>query len=103
MIEFQQTAAAIYLAAGIFSLLGLALPAPWLGLLGVRLLALGAGVQGIAFASPEAETQLKGLISTDSKVFLLSSTGYIAESTRSIDTVIRVSSNGVSYLDWKER
>jgi ABC-type transport system involved in cytochrome c biogenesis permease subunit len=51
MIEFQQTAAAIYLAAGIFSLLGLALPAPWLGLLGVRLLALGAGVQGIAFAS----------------------------------------------------
>jgi hypothetical protein len=59
--------------------------------------------KGIAFASPEAETQLKGLISTDSKVFLLSSTGYIAESTRTIDTVIRVSSNGVSYLDWKER
>jgi type II secretory pathway component PulK len=59
--------------------------------------------KGIAFASPEAETQLKGLISTDSKVFLLSSTGYVNESTRTIDTVIRVSSNGVSYLAWKER
>jgi len=59
--------------------------------------------KGIAFVSPEAEQQLKGLLSTDSKVFLLSSTGYVNESTRTIDTVIRVSSNGVSYLDWKER
>ncbi len=51
MIEFQQTAAAIYLAAGIFALLGLALPAPRLGLAGVRLLVLGALIQAAAFAS----------------------------------------------------
>jgi len=59
--------------------------------------------KGIVFVSPEAEQQLKGLLSTDSKVFRLTSTGYVNESTRAIDTVIRVSSNGVSYLEWKER
>ena len=64
MIEFQQTAAAIYLAAGIFSLLGLALPAPWLGRLGVRLLALGAGVEPkrgwLESASSAGVTLLRG-------------------------------------------
>jgi general secretion pathway protein K len=59
--------------------------------------------KGVAFVSPEAEQSLKGLLSTKSRVFLLSSTGYVNESTRTINTVIRVSSNGVSYLDWKER
>jgi hypothetical protein len=59
--------------------------------------------KGIAFTTPEAEQQLKGLLSTDSKVFRLTSTGYVNDSTRTIDTVVRVSSNGVSYLEWKER
>jgi type II secretory pathway component PulK len=59
--------------------------------------------KGIAFTTPEAEQQLKSLLSTDSKVFRLTSTGYVNDSTRTIDTVVRVSSNGVSYLEWKER
>lgn len=51
MHEFQQIAAALYLAAGVGALLGLVLPAPRM-LIGARLgLALGAVVQGIAFAT----------------------------------------------------
>ena len=59
--------------------------------------------KNIAFISPEAENQLKSQVSTDSRVFRLTSTGYINESTRTVDAVIRVNSNGVSYLEWKER
>ena len=59
--------------------------------------------KNIAFISPDAENQLKSQISTDSRVFRLTSTGYINESTRTVDAVIRVNSNGVSYLEWKER
>jgi ABC-type uncharacterized transport system permease subunit len=49
--EFQQIAAALYLAAGVGALLGLVLPAPRM-LLGARLgLALGAVFQTVAFAT----------------------------------------------------
>lgn len=51
MYEFQQIAAALYLAAGVGALLGLVLPAPRM-LLGARLgLALGAVCQTVAFAT----------------------------------------------------
>jgi len=49
--EFQQTAAALYLAAGVGALLGLVLPAPRI-LVGARIgLALGAVAQAAAFAT----------------------------------------------------
>ena len=51
MYEFQQIAAALYLAAGVGALLGLVLPAPRM-LIGARFgLALGAGFQAAAFAT----------------------------------------------------
>ena len=51
MIEFEQMAAALYLAAGLAALLGLALPAPRI-LRGARWgLALGALAQALAFAT----------------------------------------------------
>jgi ABC-type transport system involved in cytochrome c biogenesis permease subunit len=51
LIAFQQTAAAIYLAAGIGALLGVALPAPRIVRGAVWGLAAGALVQGLAFAT----------------------------------------------------
>ncbi len=46
--------------------------------------------------------RLKSIISTDSKVFRLKSTGYVNESTYTTLAVIRVNNNGVRYLLWKE-
>jgi type II secretory pathway component PulK len=46
--------------------------------------------------------RLKTIISTDSKVFRLSSTGYVNESTYNTVAVVRVNNNGVRYLLWKE-
>jgi len=51
MTEFQQAAAAIYLAAGILALLGLALPAPRLARIAVWGVGLGALIHGAAFAT----------------------------------------------------
>jgi ABC-type transport system involved in cytochrome c biogenesis permease subunit len=51
MTEFQQAAAAIYLAAGLLALLGLVLPAPRLTVAGVWGVGLGALIQGAAFAT----------------------------------------------------
>jgi ABC-type transport system involved in cytochrome c biogenesis permease subunit len=51
MTEFQQAAAAIYLAAGISALLGLALPAPRLTRASVWGVGLGALIHGAAFAT----------------------------------------------------
>jgi len=46
--------------------------------------------------------RLNSIISTDSKVFRLTSTGYVNDSTYSNVVVVRVNSNGVRYLLWKE-
>ena len=46
--------------------------------------------------------RLKTIISTDSKVFRLSSTGYVNESTYNTVAVVRVNNNGVRYLLWKD-
>jgi len=46
--------------------------------------------------------RLKTIISTDSKVFRLNSTGYVNESTYDTVAVVRVNNNGVRYLLWKE-
>ena len=46
--------------------------------------------------------RLKSVISTDSKVFRLSSTGYVHESTYNAVAVLRINNNGVRYLLWKD-
>jgi ABC-type uncharacterized transport system permease subunit len=51
LIEFQQIAAALYLAAGVGALLGVALPAPRVSRGAMLGLALGAVMQGLAFAT----------------------------------------------------
>lgn len=51
MVEFQQIAAAIYLAAGVGALLGMSLPSNRMSRGAVWGLALGAGVHAIAFAT----------------------------------------------------
>jgi len=51
MIELQQTAAAIYLAAGVGALIGIALPSERASRGAVWGLALGAAVQGLALAT----------------------------------------------------
>ena len=51
MVEFHQLAAAIYLAAGIGALVGVVLPAPRMNRGAAWGLAIGASVQGIAFAT----------------------------------------------------
>lgn len=51
MIEFQQLAAALYLAAGVGGLLGLTLPAPGIARGAVWGLALGVAAQAVSFAT----------------------------------------------------
>jgi general secretion pathway protein K len=46
--------------------------------------------------------RLNSIVSTDSKVFRLTSTGYVNDSTYNTVAVVRVNSNGVRYLLWKE-
>ncbi|MEE2829009.1 MAG: hypothetical protein VX498_07470 [Myxococcota bacterium] len=58
--------------------------------------------KGVAFTDAETENQLKGLLATDSRVFRLRATGYVNDSTRTIDATVRVSSRGVQYLEWRE-
>ena len=80
MIEIQQAAAAIYLAAGIGALLAVVLPSPRMSRGAVWGLALGAILQSVAFATlhrldpPPALTDLRvvlGLVSWMSVVVLL--------------------------------
>jgi ABC-type transport system involved in cytochrome c biogenesis permease subunit len=69
LIELHQIAAALYLAAGIGSLLGLVLPAPRMSRGGAWGLAIGAVVHGFAFATlhtlepPPPLTDLSSVIS----------------------------------------
>ncbi len=57
----------------------------------------------VVFLSPEAENQLKALVRTDSRFFRLQATGYVNDSTRTIDAIVRINKSGVQYLEWKER
>lgn len=59
----------------------------------------GAGIPLI----PELESTLKGLVATDSRIFRLSATGYVNDSTSTIEAVMRVRRNSVRYLDYAER
>lgn len=52
---------------------------------------------------PEAEQALKGLITTKSRVFRLTATGYIGDSTATIEQVVRVNTSSVRTLEWRER
>jgi len=59
--------------------------------------------QGVVFVNDAAETQLKGLIETKSKVFTLTSTGYVGESTSTVEAIVRITKSRVRYLEWRER
>jgi type II secretory pathway component PulK len=58
--------------------------------------------KGIVF-DPAAEQALKGLVTTKSRVFRLTATGYVNESTSTIETTIRVNSSSIRTLEWRER
>ena len=52
---------------------------------------------------PEARTALKAIVTTKSKVFRLTATGYVNDSTATIEQVIRVTKSRVRVLEWRER
>lgn len=51
---------------------------------------------------PGGDKQLEGMVATDSKRFRINSTGYVNDSVRTIDTIVRVNKSRVRYLQWKE-
>ena len=57
--------------------------------------------KGLTF-SPESEKAMKPLLTTSSRVFRLEATGYVNDSTSTIEAIVRVNSSGTRYLDWKE-
>ena len=58
---------------------------------------------GLVFTDPAARQALKGLVTTKSKVFRLTATGYVNDSTATIEQVIRVTKSRVRVLEWRER
>jgi general secretion pathway protein K len=59
--------------------------------------------QGVVFLNDAAESTLKGLLTTKSKVFTLTSTGYVNDSTSTVEAVVRITRSRVRYLEWRER
>ncbi len=57
---------------------------------------------GIALV-PGLESTFRSLIATDSRIFRLTATGYVNDSTSTIESVLRVRRNSVRYLDYRER
>ncbi len=51
---------------------------------------------------PGGERLLDGMIAVDSKRFRVRSTGYVNDSVRTIETIVRVNKSRVRYLQWKE-
>ena len=51
---------------------------------------------------PGGEAALTGMVAVDSKRFRVRSTGYINDSVRTIDTIVRVNKSRVRFLQWKE-
>jgi general secretion pathway protein K len=58
--------------------------------------------QGIALR-PELEATFRDSITTDSKAFRLSATGYVGDSARTITETVRVGRVATKVLEWKER
>ena len=58
---------------------------------------------GIRFTDPNARTALKSLVTTKSRVFRLTATGYVNDSTAVIEQVIRVNKSSIRTLEWRER
>ena len=58
---------------------------------------------GIVFTDPNARTALKSLVTTKSRVFRLTATGYVNSSTATIEQVIRVNKSSIRVLEWRER
>jgi general secretion pathway protein K len=62
------------------------------------------GVVPVILLQPALEQSMKSLILTDSNQFRLTATGYLGESERTIEALVRAARNGrVTVLDWKER
>ncbi len=51
---------------------------------------------------PGGDRLLEGMVAVDSKRFRVSSTGYVNDSVRTIETIVRVNKSRVRYLQWKE-
>ncbi len=58
---------------------------------------------GWAPLNDAAQNQLKNLITTKSKVFKLVSTGYVNDSTSTLEATVRITRSRVRYLQWRER
>ena len=58
---------------------------------------------GVVFTDPNARTALKGMVTTKSRVFRLTATGYVNDSTAVIEQVIRVNKSSIRVLEWRER
>lgn len=69
---------------------------PWTGEFGT----LGQ-LDGIVM-NPELRQAVAGMLGATSKVFRLSSVGYIGDSERTVEATLRVRRSRLVYLDWKE-
>lgn len=64
----------------------------------------GSTLLPVIVLQPALEQSLKSLLLTDSNQFRLSATGYLGDSERTLDALVRADRNGrMSILDWKER
>ena len=61
-----------------------------------------AEARGLIF-EPTARQALKSLVTTKSRVFRLTATGYVNDSTATIEQVIRVNKSSLRVLEWRER
>ena len=51
---------------------------------------------------PGGEAALTGMVAVDSKRFRVASTGYVNDSVRTIESIVRVNKSRIRYLQWKE-
>jgi len=59
--------------------------------------------KGVVFLSDQAESQLRGLVATNSRVFKLTATGYVNESVSTVEATVRVGKTSMKYREWKEK
>lgn len=65
---------------------------------------MGVGVLPQIPIQPALAAGMKQIVTTDTPLFHLQSTGYIGDSSRTLEARVRVERNGqVKILDWKER
>ena len=59
--------------------------------------------RGVVFANANARSTLQGLVTTKSRVFKLSATGYVNDSTSTVEATVRVNRSSIKMLEWRER